>query len=827
MRLRLCTLFLAPWLAAGQDTLVPLPGTIPGGYRLHTGWKLRPAGRQIPLDTFPMAARLLPDREHAAILHAGYRPPTLRVIDTKTGATVSTAEVPDAFLGLALSPQADAVYIGGGAQNAVFELGLSGGKLRAGRTLRVFETPGGDHFTGDVVLSPDGTELWAADLYDDAIVIIDRHSGAVVRKFRTGRRPYRILFSPDGARVFTTSWTDGSIQEHEPATGRLIQTLVLGPHATDMVWLRRAEESKVRDRIFVTASNTNSVFVVQPNMPGQLRTIERVNVAMTPRQPVGMTPSAISVSEDNKLLYVTCSDANAVAVVDITAENARVTGFVPSGWYPTASVALSGGGLLILNGKGDRTYPNPKGPQPTDGATKRTPAERQAVEYVGRIQTGTASLISAFDDRTLADWSRTVLDNSPYRDALLDDAGAPRNSVVPSRPGASSPIQHVLYIIKENRTYDQVLGDLEQGNGDPSLTLFGESVTPNQHKLASEFVVLDNFYVNADVSADGHQWSSSAISNDFTSKIWPNRYAARGQHSLYFGQFDPVSRGEETSTPPNGFIWEKIVAAGLSFRNYGYFTKLRPVPQPGESHIASVQSELLGKATDLEYRGYDLDYPDVERARAFLDDLKRFEKAGALPRFMIMRLGNDHTQAMRGGKIAPESMVADNDAALGMIVEALSHSRFWKETAIFVLEDDAQNGPDHIDSHRSPAYVISPWTRGRGVDSNGYNTVSMLRTMELILGIGPLTMFDAAASPMYTCFRREPDPRPYQAERPRIPLDRRNPLNTALAVRSERMDFSEADRVDDDELNDVLWRAIKGTETPPVVAGYLRLRGER
>lgn len=826
MKLALClamTGVLLPLATMAEEPDFPFPLRLKDGFRLHTGWKLKPAGKQLELDTLPIAVRPIGDGSRAVILHAGYRPPSLRVIDTRTGAELSRAALSDAFLGLALTTASDRVYVGGGMRNVVIEFSLDEGKLQQLRTLAATTAQEGDHFIGDVALTPDGNQIWAADLYGDSIAVLDRATGKLLRTFQTGRRPYRVLFSPDGKRAFTTSWTDGSLQEHDPLTGKILQTLAIGPHATDMAWLHSESEGKVRKRIFVTASNTNSVFVVSPERPGQMRIVEQINVALTTRQPVGSTPSAISFRADGKQMYVTCSDANAVAVVSVGEVSSRVLGFVPTGWYPTAALALSDGGLLVLNGKGNRTYANPKGPQPSRSAAKMTQAEREAVEYVARIQTGTASLIPSFSEADITEYTKTVVANSPYRDALLENAGRPANNPVPASLGQRSPIRHVLYIVKENRTYDQVLGDMREGNGDASLTLFGEKITPNHHKLAHEFVLLDNFYVNADVSADGHQWSSAAISPDFVSKVWPNRYAGRGQHSNYYGQSAPVRRGEETSLPPGGYIWEKMDAAGVSLRNYGYFTTLSKDPKPGEPQIATAQSELLENATNLRFRGYDLDYPDVDRAKVFVEELRQFEQKGELPGFMMMRLGNDHTQGVRAGKIAPESMVADNDTALGMIVEALSKSRFWKELAIFVLEDDAQNGPDHIDSHRSPAFVISPWTRSRGRDSTGYNTASMLRTMGLILGAGPLTVFDAGAKPMYSCFRTKPDTRPYDAAPAAIPLDKRNPENTSLAARSELMDFSEADRIDDAEMNEILWRAIRGTEPPPAMARYVRV----
>jgi hypothetical protein len=313
-----------------------------------------------------------------------------------------------------------------------------------------------------------------------------------------------------------------------------------------------------------------------------------------------------------------------------------------------------------------------------------------------------------------------------------------------------------------------MLGDMKEGNGDPSLVLFGEKITPNQHKLAREFVLLDNFYVSADVSADGHNWSTAAIASDYVQKFWPNSYAARRKHYDYEG-------GEPAATPPAGYLWTNARLAGVSMRNYGYFVNIRKKPLEDGVQVDSVRDPVLSPVTNLHYRGFDLDYPDVERVKAFQKDLAEFEASGQMPQLMIMRLGNDHTSGTAPGKIAPLSSIADNDYALGLLVESVAKSKFWPETAIFVVEDDAQNGADHVDSHRSPAFVLSPYTRRGVVDSSMYNTVSMLRTIELIVGLRPMTHFDAGAKPMASVFQATPNVAAYAAAPPGIPLDTRNP----------------------------------------------------
>ena len=465
---------------------------------------------------------------------------------------------------------------------------------------------------------------------------------------------------------------------------------------------------------------------------------------------------------------------------------------VPTGWYPTAARIAGDGRLFIANGRGRGSHPNPAGPNPmVKGAGQQ--------QYVGRLQIGSLSIVPTPGEEDLAAFSRQALRNSAYQDAKLDD------------PGAKLPagIRHVLYIVKENRTYDQMLGDMKQGNGDASLVLFDEQITPNHHKLAREFVLLDNFYVNADVSADGHNWSTSAIANDYVQKMWPTRYGGRRRVYDFEG-------GEPAAYPPAGYLWTNALAAGLTLRNYGMWVE----NNKELTGIARVRDPALAPHTDREFVGFNLEYSDQKRADEFLREFQEFVQKGTLPRLILLRLPNDHTAGTTPGRHTPRAMVADNDYALGRIVEAISRSRVWNQIAIFVLEDDAQNGADHVDSHRSPAFVLSAYSKRGFVDSTHYNTTSMLRTIELILGLRPMTQFDAGATPMANCFAAAPNPRPYVAEKPRISLDDRNPTTAPGAAASARMDFSEEDRIDDDELNQILWRAIRGSEPPAVTRSY-------
>src|ERR1022692_1945439 len=410
---------------APREQVGPLPG---GGFLLNSGWRLEPAGKQIPLDTFPMSTALSPDGHYLLVLNGGYKPPTISVLEAATGRETNRVPVADGWLGLTFSPKGDRVYVGGGSPPAVFAF-------------------------------------------------------------------------------FFPSWTDGAVSHYDTASGNQLTTVRLGPHPTDMIWAAGKSEASEGEtpwaaRLFIAASNTNSVYTLGVSEGNELRLVETINTAMTPRQPAGMTPSALAIGQQGKHLYVVCSDANVVAVVDISEERSHVEGFIPTGWYPTAARVLPNGTLVVLNGRGLGSHPNPHGPNPTRRPEASHKGETAAVEYVGRIQTGTASFIDPFTGEQLQAYTKAAMANSPYRQEKLET------------PNPFPPIEPVIYIVKENRSYDQVLGDMKEGNGDPSLVLFGENVTPNEHKIARQFVLLDNFYVNGDVSADGHSWSTAAIATD-------------------------------------------------------------------------------------------------------------------------------------------------------------------------------------------------------------------------------------------------------------------------------------------------------------------------
>ncbi len=743
LALRLATLLLATLLLAtaalGQTAPTERVGPLlDGSYLLNTGWVLRPAGRQVPLGAFPIQTSVSPDGRHLLVVNSGGEEPSLLVFDTGTFEQTDRVVLPDAWYGMAFVPGGRVFYVSGGASANVYEFNLTDdGRLERRRTFQAVDrgaTPTADDFVGDLRFSPDGRLLYAVAPFRNQVLVINPQSGWVIERLDTARRPYRVLPHPDGTSLLVTSWAEGSLDSLSASDGTQLNRWRLALQPMDMVWQDQppaVEENEApppwRARLFVAASSSNRIYVLGSSGDADLTQLETIRISMWPQQPVGMTPSALALSEDQSRLYVVCSDANVVAVVDVSGVSSRVLGFIPTGWYPTDVAPLDDGRIVVLNGKGGGTGP------------------------------GTASLIDAADAPALFQYTKTSLRLSPYTDERMIGYPTPDGNPIPPGPRVPdemrSPIQHVLYIVKGSRSFDQVLGDLGKGDGDPSLATFGKDVTPNQHKLASEFALFDNFYAMGDTNADGRMWSTAAIAPAYIERLLPNARAGRLDRDL--------NEYTLAAAPPAGFIWNQALQAGLPLRNYGFAVRNRAQPQAGRLHVERVLDPALDQVTVGTFRGFDVDYPDVDRAKAFLADLQAMETTGEMPRLMVMRLAGDRASI--------PAAVTDNDRALGMIVEACSRSNFWPRMAIFVVEDDASGGSDHVDPYRSVALAVSPYTRQGSVDSTMYNSASVLRTIELILGLAPMTQFDAAATPMWAAFSDNPDPQPWEAADPDTP----------------------------------------------------------
>jgi YVTN family beta-propeller protein len=605
-------------------------------------------------------------------------------------------------------------------------------------------------------------------------------------------------------------WGGARVVAFDTRTLAPVREIPVGEHPNAMLL------SQDGARLFVACANTNAVWVVD-TATGAAR--EQISLSLYPDAPVGTTPNALALSPDGGTLFVANADNNTVAVVDVgDARASEVEGFLPVGWYPTGvGVDRAGRRLFVLNGKGLVPIANPRGPGPG--------VRHEDTQYIGPLLKGALSIVDVPGPEMLAALTKRVYELTPYTAARrLAPPEAPPDSPVPGRVGGASPIRYVFYVIRENRTYDQVLGDLPQGNGDPSLTLFGEDVTPNAHALAREFVLMDNFYVDAEVSYDGHAFSTGAYATDVVEKLWPTNYGGRGGIYLSEGGWRTRTPYGNFSAPPRGYLWDFAKRAGVSVRSYGEFAYWDAKGQPVKASVPGLEGLV-----HPSYPPYDLDVPDNERIDVWLAEFREFERTGALPRLSIIRLGGDHTSGTRPGAPTPRAMVAENDLALGRLVEAISHSRFWRESAIFVLEDDAQNGPDHVDAHRSIALVASPFVMRRRVDSTLYTTSGMLRTMELILGIEPMSQYDAAATPMYAAFGPTPDTTPFTHLPARVPLDERNDWSSPGAQASIDMNLDEADMAPERELNEILWQSVHGAGArmpPPRRAAFVRALGD-
>ncbi|WP_051669712.1 bifunctional YncE family protein/alkaline phosphatase family protein [Bryobacter aggregatus] len=693
-------------LLSQPRTLGPQPD---GSTLLPTGWSIRPAGTQKETDSFPMASALSPDKRFLAVLHGGANPAAVVLLDAKTLQQISRVELPDAWLGLSFSPNGKSLYVGGGSRAMVYALSVAGdGQLTRAADWRLTEgAPVPEDFTGDVQVSPDGRLLYIAMLHRNKIAVINPQSGRVIERFDTGRRPYRILMHPDNQTFFVSAMGDATVYFHRASDGMILQRVRVGSTPMDMVWRgakTRLDEDEEKGpqpwlaRIFVASSNTNSVHVLSVAESKDIQFVETINVSLTPLQPLGATPSALALSPDESRLFVVCSDLNAVATVAVEGKRSQMLGLIPSGAYPVAVRSMPEDRLLVF-------------------------------------QKGSISEIPGPDLAKLGSYTDGVRQQTPYRDTQMTDNPL-SSAIVPAQVGTrSSAIEHVLYIVKAGRSYDQVLGDLGKGNGEAARTTFPRAVAPNHHKLAEDFVLLDNFYANGEGEADGSNWSSAAIVPAYVQRL--GRFLSSG--------FDG---GEVAANAPAGRIWSNALAAGLRIRNYGWSVENLPKPQ-GDRQIAKLRDPQLAAHTAMTFRGADREYPDTERAKAFLAELKQYEANGNLPNLMAMRLSS--------------TQMDDNDEALGRIVEAVSKSRFWAKTAIFVMEANGQKGADHVDSHRTPAFVISPYTQMGSIDSTMYNTTSVLRTIELLLGLRPMTVYDASATPMTRVFATTAKTTPYTA----------------------------------------------------------------
>ncbi len=746
-------------------------------------WMLTPAGQvHRPLGDLPLQIALSPGGKLMAVTNNGVGVQKLQLFRASDAEQLDEVEIPKAWYGLAFSKDSKSLFASGGNDNLIAIYGIDQQKL-----VRKGEIVLGKPWSEDKIcptglaLDEANGHLLVATKEDNSLYVCNLTSQKVERKIPLGGEAYSVVVSPKRGEAYISIWGQKKVLVFDLKTFDKKAEIAVGDQPNEMLI------NKNEDLLLIANSHDNSVSVV--DLPSR-KTLEVLNCALFPDAPNGSTTNSLAFSDDEKTLYVANADNNCLTVFDTEKRGeSRPLGFIPTGWYPT-SVRFAGGKIVVANGKGMSSLPNPEGPSPL-----RKESDEKAAQYIGALYLGTLSVIEPPTKPELAAYSKLVYENCPYNKEKEKFAEGEAGNPVPMRVGDPSPIKYVFYVIKENRTYDQVLSDIPEGNGDTSLLLFGEKITPNQHHLAREFVLLDNFYVDAEVSADGHDWSTAAYANDFNEKTWPTSYGGRG------GNYDYEAH-REIGRPRGGYIWDYCKRAGVSYRTYGEFA------DDGKANYPTIEGHFCPG-----YSAWDMDYQDIRRQADWQRDFDSLLAINQVPQFNSIRFGNDHTSGLAKGAYSPFAAVADNDLAVGRLVEHISHSKIWKESAIFILEDDAQNGADHVDAHRSTAYLVSPYTKRHFVDHTMYSTSSMLRTMELILGLPPMSQYDAAATPMWRCFTSTPDFSPVKALPAQVDLEERNMAVNELSRISETFNLAQVDAVPDRLFNEVLWKAIKGEDS--------------
>ncbi|HLX90098.1 MAG TPA: bifunctional YncE family protein/alkaline phosphatase family protein [Puia sp.] len=775
---------------------------------LPNGWSLTPVGSSLQLGDLPLNIAVSASGKLMAVTNNGQSTQSIQLIDVKNRKRLDSIDVPKSWLGLKFSADEKSLYASGGNDNWILRYSIDGNRLLVADSIRL-----GPKWP--VKISPAGLDiddarqvLYVVTKENNSLYLVNLSSRTVISRISLPAEGYTCLLSRDKKELYITCWGCGRVLIFDTQHRNFSGEIQVGSNPNDICL------SADNHFLFVANANDNSVSVVDVRRKA---VVETLNAALYPDAPEGSTTNALALSEDNHTLYVANADNNSLAVFDVSSPGmSRSKGFIPVGWYPTA-VKVVGNTVFVANGKGFTSMANPFGPNPVrrnekanyqKGDRKRP----RAVQYIGGLFKGTLSYFAEPTDAELARYSQMVYQNTPYTKTKEREAAGEKDNPVPMHVGDPSPIKYVFYIIKENRTYDQVLGDMPEGNGDTSLVLFGEHVTPNLHSIAKEFVLLDNFYCDAEVSADGHNWSMGGYADDYLEKTWPTSYGDRG------GNYD----GEGNRPIANnkiGFIWDNCARANVTYRTYGEFA---------DDYKPNIR--ILDHHYCTYYTGWDLDVRDTSRISEWKREFDSLVATGSLPHFNTVRLGNDHTEGARKGKPTPFAFVADNDLAVGEFIEHLSKSPVWKESAVFILEDDAQNGPDHVDAHRSTAYVAGGFVKRHFVDHTMYSTTSMLHTIELILGLPPMSQYDAAATPMWKCFSSTPDLTAFSSRPANINLNEKNLAWNILAKKSSRFDFAREDRVPEKQFNEVLWKQIKGPSSvipAPTRAAFVKSEGSK
>lgn len=773
---------------------------LPGKNMLSNGWGMTPAGEHVRISDLPLKMIVSPDKRMLVSVSGGFNDTGVTLIDIKTRKVAQFLPLKECWNGLAFSRDGKRLFVSGGNTGLIHVFNYKDGTATPGKAIKPNPSSGAATFLAGIAVHPTNGNVYVCNEGNHEVWALNADTLALEATIPVGLHPHSCAFGADKQHLYVTNWGSRSVSVITASKNRKLRDMTVGLRPNDMV-------VGPDGRLFVACAGDNTVHVIAtkkleevPEDASPSRRLwegarEIISTSLYPQSLEGSTPDSVAVSPDGKTLFVANADNNSVMVVDISNalhEEARdrgemisiVNGFIPTGWYPSAvAVSPDNQTLFVGNGKGLATRPN----FPAKTGNPRRINGGVPFDAIGHTLEGSVSFISRPDTQQMAAYTEQVRKNTPYTPEALKRAPVPQDNILPAKVGDPCPIKYVLYIIKENRTYDQVLGDLKDasgkplGNGSPDLTVYGENVTPNQHQLAREYVTLDNLYSNSEVSVDGHSWTDAAIATDFNQRSWIISYS---KHGKLFGN-------EEMENPANGYLWDLCRRHGVTYKNYG----------EGGQRVPSSNRGKWGNRSNFR---------DMNLVDFWIADLKKAEETGVLPQFTIMSLGEDHTSGTTPKAYTPNAAVASNDIGVGKIVAAASRSKFWKEMAIFIIEDDTQNGPDHVDAHRTMGFVLSPYCKRGYVDSTLYTTASMVRTIELILGLPPLTQYDAGATPMYNCFQREPVLAAYEVKRPKVNLEEKNTKNSPFSLESSRMNFKEYDLAPEDELNRILWYVAKG-----------------
>ena len=759
---------------------------------LPNGWALTPIGRSFPLGDLPLNMVLSKSNQLMAVTNNGQGTQSIQLINPITEKVLDTKIIERSWYGLAFSADEKKLYASGGHNNRIEIFSIENNKLTLSDSIVLGKKWPNKVSPAGIAIDDSKQLLYIVTREDNQLYVVDLKNKQIIHKQALDGEAYACVLSPNQEFLYISCWGCDKVYQFSTSQRKMLAEIPVGDNPNEMVL------NKKGTILYVANANDNSVSVINTK---EQKVVEILNVALYPDAPNGSTTNGLALTANEKTLYVANADNNCLAVYDVSKPvQSKSKGFIPVGWYPT-NVKVVGNKIFVTNGKGFSSKANVYGPNPF--ANKQIvlhhegdPNKPKGVEYIAGLFMGTMSVINIPSPKQMSVYSQVVYQNTPYNKGKEKIVQGEAGNPIPRRVGDKSPIKYVFYVIKENRTYDQVLGDMKEGNGDPRLTLFGENITPNQHALARNFVLLDNFYVDGEVSMDGHNWTMGAYATDFLEKSWVSSYGGRG------GSYDGEGN-RKVANNKGGFFWDHAKKAGVSFRSYGEFV---------DNYKANIP--VLEGNFCKYFTGYNNSVMDTTRFYQWKRDFDSLLAINKVPQFNSVRFSNDHTEGLRLGRPTPYAHVADNDFAVGLFVEYLSKSPIWKETAIFIVEDDAQNGADHVDAHRSIAFVAGGFVKRGYVDHTMYSTSSALRTMELILGIPPMSQYDAAATPMWRCFTSTPNLNSFNALIPTIHLKEKNTARNEWQRRSEQFNLAKEDAVPDLEFNKVLWHGLKGDHIP-------------